>query len=345
MNTVRWGLISTARINRHLIPAIRKSRQGELVAVASRDLENARAYARHWHIPRAFGSYQELLESGEVDAVYISLPNHLHAEWTVKALKAGIHVLCEKPFAISLEEVDDMIRAAHSSGCVLAEALMYRHHPQTLLVKKILEDGNIGDILILRGAFTFHLSGEQRQPGRLNVRLVPDYGGGSLWDVGIYPLSYFQLLMGDLPAWVFGSQLVGNTGVDEVFSGLMGYQPGPQAEILAQFSCSFNAPQQTFVEIVGTSGRLFLNHPFNNMEQGAELIFYDHKGKPRRLKVPKKALYLGEVEDIQTAILEKKAPRISLEETRDHVRTILALYQSAGKGTVIKMADQVKERS
>jgi predicted dehydrogenase len=131
MDRVRWGLLSTARINRQLIPAIRASDRGELSAVASRSQAAAEAYAADWDIPHAFGSYQAMLDSDRVDAVYISLPNHLHAEWAIRALRAGKHVLCEKPFALSLEEVDAMIAASRETGCYLAEAFMYRHHPQT----------------------------------------------------------------------------------------------------------------------------------------------------------------------------------------------------------------------
>ena len=131
MNKVRWGLLSTANINRQVIPPIRVAERAELVAVASRSQASADAYAARWDIPRAFGSYQAMLDSGEIDAVYISLPNQLHAEWTIRALEAGVNVLCEKPFAITMDEVDAMIAAANRTGKVLAEAFMYRHHPQT----------------------------------------------------------------------------------------------------------------------------------------------------------------------------------------------------------------------
>ena len=134
MSTVRWGLISTANINRRLIPAIRSSKKGVLTAVASRSQKSAKQYADKWKIPHAFGSYQEMLDSGVVDVVYNSLPNHLHAEWSIKAMEAGKHVLCEKPFAISLEEVDQMAATSEKTGCHIAEAFMYRHHPQTKIV-------------------------------------------------------------------------------------------------------------------------------------------------------------------------------------------------------------------
>ena len=186
MTTVRWGLVSTANINRRVIPAIRQSARGQLTAVASRDIDKSTAYAAEWQIPSAFGSYEAMLASDEVDAVYISLPNHLHAEWTIKALEAGKHVLCEKPFAVTLEDVDRMIAASRQTGLVLAEAFMYRHHPQTKIVGDWVREGRLGDIARVSAVFNF--SGMQPD----NVRLNPGWGGGSLWDVGVYPISLAQ---------------------------------------------------------------------------------------------------------------------------------------------------------
>ncbi|MCJ7715651.1 MAG: Gfo/Idh/MocA family oxidoreductase [Anaerolineales bacterium] len=336
MQSVRWGLLSTANINRRLIPAIRESARGELIAVASRNLEKAESYARDWNIPAAFGSYEEMLNSGKVDAVYISLPNHLHAEWAIKALLSGVHVLCEKPFATSLKDVDKMITTCQETGCVLAEAFMYRHHPQTKLVGEWVSSGKLGELILIQGAFYYKMSDKKRQKGNQDVRLVPGFGGGSLWDVGIYPISFIQYLMGYSPSWVFGNQQTGDTGVDEVFVGQMGYDSDPGHEILAQFSCSFKTPYHTFMEILGTKGRMYLTRPFNNLNE-LQLLFTNTMGKTRKIKVPKKSLYLGEVEDLQTAILDGTDPYISLEETRNHVKTALALYESARTGQVVKL--------
>ena len=224
MNNVRWGLLSTAKINQALIPAIREAKRSELTAVASRSLVNAEKYAQDWEIPQAFGSYMEMLDSGEVDAVYIGLPNHMHAEWTIKALEEGINVLCEKPFAISLDEVDAVITAREKFEKVAAEAFMYRHHPQTQIVKKWVEEGKLGEVTMIRGAFQFMMGPDGRKPESLNVRMVPEFGGGCLWDVGVYPLSFIQFILGSPPDWVYGNQVLGPTGVDEIFAGQMGYQ-------------------------------------------------------------------------------------------------------------------------
>lgn len=318
MKKIRWGLLSTANINRRLIPAIRTSRRGELVAVASRDQSSATSYAEKWGIPLAFGSYQSMLDSGKVDVVYISLPNHLHAEWSIRAMQAGVHVLCEKPFALSLDEVDRMIDASRQTGCVLAEAFMYRHHPQMKLAGEMVHSAQLGQISLVRGIFNFKLENPS------NVRMIPEFGGGCLWDVGVYPVSFAQYIYGGLPEVAYGTQFIGNTGVDETFIGEFRYPGGG----VAQISSSFRSPFYTFVEVHGSSGILTISHPFTQVEE-SKMIFTPASGKPQRINFPKKELYLGEVEDMHAAILERSTPYISLDETRNHVQTILALYESA----------------
>ena len=319
MSKVRWGLLSTANINRMLIPSIRASERGELVAVASRSQASADAYAAKWGIPIAFGSYEAMLESGEVDAVYISLPNHLHAEWSIKAMNQGVHVLCEKPFALTVRDVDRMRQVSDLTGMVLAEAFMYRHHSQTKIAGDFVRSGKLGEVTVIRGVFNFKLT------ERENVRLMPELGGGAVWDVGCYPISIAQFLMGGPPLWVFGDQWLGESGVDELFSGQMHYADGR----MAQFTCSFRTPQHTFVEVIGTDGRLTISEPFRMDLGGNHLLFYPGEGEPQEIPVPHEDLYLGEVDDMHAAILDGAASYLTLEETRNHIRTIVALYESA----------------
>lgn len=337
MDRIRWGLLSTANINKKIIPAIRDSSRGSLVAVASRSADRARAYASSWSIPRWFGSYEDMLTSGEIDAVYLSLPNHLHAEWTIRALEGGVHVLCEKPLALSLEQVDAMTAASRRTGKFLAEAFMYRHHPQTQRIGEWIQEGKLGDLVKLRGVFDFYLGEKQRQPDNLNIRLRPEFGGGSLWDVGVYPLSMAQYLMGKPPAWVFGSGDWGATGVDESFSGMLGFSPPGEPGPTAQISCSFQAPFRTSFEISGTAGHLLITRPFTNLDQGQKIIYYPADGEPQELKAPKKSLYLGEVEDFNRAVLENQPPALSLEESRNHIRTALGLYLSAEEKRLVRL--------
>jgi xylose dehydrogenase (NAD/NADP) len=327
MSKIRWGLLSTANINRRLIPAIRAASRGELVAVASRDKAKAEAYSAKWGIPRAFGDYQSMLDSGDIDAVYISLPNHLHAEWTVRSLQAGVHVLCEKPFAITLDEVDRMIAASRQTGCVLAEAFMYRHHPQTKIVGEWVRSGKLGEIRLVRGVFNFAMSKGD------NIRLAPEYGGGCLWDVGVYPLSFAQFVYGGPPILVSGMQQLGKSGIDETFVGQMRYS----GDRLAQITSSFVTPLYTLMEIIGEEGCLVLNKPFTGMDEERKLLFYPQQGDMQEIAVPEKELYLGEVEDMHAAILDGVPNYLSLQETRDHVRTTLGLYESARQAQYIEL--------
>ena len=328
MNKVRWGLLSTANINRRLIPAIRASQRGELTAVASRRQEPAAAYAAEWDIPQAFGSYEAMLESDAVDAVYIGLPNHLHAEWSIKAMQAGKHVLCEKPFALTLAEVDEMTAVSRQTGMVLAEAFMYRHHPQTKIVGDLVRNGRLGEIVLVRSHFSFKLEDLG------NVRMVPEWGGGSLWDVGVYPLSLAQFVMGGAPQQVWGRQWLGDSGVDESFSGQMDYGNGR----MAQISCGFRMPFHTWAEIIGTAGRLTISRPFIGLDDARRQLRLHHPDDTiEEIPVPEKELYLGEVEDMHAAILDDQPAYLGLAETRDHVRTVLALYESARSGEVVNL--------
>ncbi len=257
MTHLRWGLLGTARINRLLIPAIRAGARSELAAVASRTLERATAYAAEWQIPRAMGSYDALLADRDVDAAYIPLPNSLHEPWTVKALDAGKHVLCEKPLAISVDEVDAVAAAADRSGKVAAEAFMYRHHPLTRAVQEIAASGRLGRIRSYKGAFTFPLARDG------DVRLDPALGGGSLWDVGCYPLTYANFLADAAPAEVFGWQQTSPRGVDLEFSAMMRYADGA----IAQFDSGFIGPFRAEMEVAGTGGVLRVARPFKTDER------------------------------------------------------------------------------
>lgn len=322
---LRWGLLSTAKINAALFKPLAKSTRNTLFAVGSRSEERAQAYAVEHDIPRAHGSYEALLSDPEVDVIYNALPNHLHAEWTIKALEAGKHVLCEKPFALTLAEVDAMTEAAEKSGKVLAEAFMYRTHPQTLKVKEIVESGALGNILTVKGGFTFTFN----RPG--NYRLDPALGGGALWDVGCYPLSYARTMLGLEPLKVFGWQMKGESGIDEFFSAQMLF-PG---DIHAQFDCGFRGPFRTLIEIVGHEATLHIPAPFHAGKKTK--IFLSRGGEPESIQIEGQNLYRGEIEDMADAILEGSPPRISLADSRANVAAILALYQSARTGKVARV--------
>ncbi len=321
---LRWGLLSTAHINQALIPPLHLSPRNRLEAVASRSQAQADAYAQTWSIPRAFGSYQSMLDDPSIDVVYISLPNHLHCEWTIKAAQAGKHILCEKPLALTVEEVDAMAQAARKVGVVLAEAFMYRHHPQTIMVKELVQAGAIGKLLHIHGAYTFPL------PPEGYIRLDPSMGGGSIWDTGCYPISFARYVTGTEPVQAFGWQVLGSTGVDESFVGNLRF-PG---DVFLQFDTGFHTPWRPRFELAGTEAILTLEqHPYNpGYNCGIRLI----RGEREEIiRPPDQMGYLGEVEDLADAVLLGKQPRVSLEFSRGNVATINALLRSARQGCAV----------
>jgi predicted dehydrogenase len=326
---LRWGLLGTAQITSVLLKSLRGSARNTAQAIASRDYRRAQSFASEWEIPKVYGSYEALLGDSEIDVVYIPLPNGMHAEWAIKAAKAGKHVLCEKPLSVGVAEVDAMSQAASQAGVVLAEALMYRHHPQTLRVKEVLDSGAIGDVVVVSGSFTIDLSDD---PG--NIRLNPSLGGGSIWDVGSYPISYARFLVGAAPVEVYGRQVTSATGVDEVFVGQMHFSDG----VFAQVDCGFCSPYRTRLDVIGKKGAITIPHPFEP-DLHAE-ISLELKDATQTISVEGQDLYIGEIEDMADAILLGNPTRVSLDESRDNIATIEAFLSSAREGHAVSVAKQ-----
>jgi len=312
-----WGLLGTARINRMVIPPLRVSPRNRLAAVASRSADRAAAYAREWGIDRAHGRYEALLEDAAVDVVYLPLPNSLHAEWVLLAARAGKHVLCEKPLALSVEEVDRITSSATAAGVVVAEAFMYRHHPQTLKVRELVEQGALGEIRLVRGTFSFPLTRAD------DVRLRPELGGGCLWDVGCYPVSFARYVLAAEPLEVYGSWRLGPTGIDETFAGQMVFPGG----VLVQIDAGFRAPLRAEMEIVGTEGVLRIGRPWRPVR--GEPLRLSRRGRTELLACDGEDRYRLEIEDLADAVLEGRSPRISLAESRGNVATLVSLLRSA----------------
>ncbi len=225
-----WGIISTADINRKVIPGAKASPKVDLVAVASRTQERADEYAREWEIERAYGSYEALLADPDIEAVYISLPNTMHCEWSIRSLEAGKHVLCEKPLTRHPEEAEAAFDAADRAGRFLMEAFMYRHNPQTKHLRSLIDEGAIGEVRLIRSVFSYSLYDAD------NIRLRTDVEGGALMDVGCYNVSGSRLVGGE-PESVYGSAWYGPSGTDWVFTGSMRF-PG---DVLATFDCGDGA--------------------------------------------------------------------------------------------------------
>jgi xylose dehydrogenase (NAD/NADP) len=321
---LRWGLLGTARINQAVIPPLRASQRNELVAVASRDGERARAYAHEWNIPRTFDSYEALLADPDIDVVYISLPNSLHAPWAIRAAQAGKHVLCEKPMGQTAAQVDEILAAARSAGVVVMEAFMYRHHQQTLKVKELVDGGAIGKVRLIRGSFTFQIASEA------NVRLNAALGGGSIWDVGCYPISYTRYLLGREPLEVFGWQTTGTHGVDEMFAGQMRFE----GDAVGQFDCGLRVPHRQHFEVVGSEGTITVPVPFKP-DARAQIWLRHGDAEPEAIAINSPELYAGEIEDMADCILTGKAPRVSQADSRGNAATITALLASAREGRPI----------
>jgi len=323
---LRWGLLSTAKINEALLEPLRASKRNTLAAVASRSQETAEAYAKKHDISKAYGSYQALLADPEIDVIYNPLPNHMHAEWTVNAVEAGKHVLVEKPIALSVAEVEAMEAAAQKHKRVVAEAFMYRHHPQTIKVIDIVGSGKLGKVNFVHGSFTIQFT----RAG--NYRLDPEQGGGALWDVGCYPLSFTRALLKAEPLEVFGWQLKGSSGIDETFVAQMRFPN----DVYAQFDCSFILPFRAVLEVVGNEGRLTVPTPFKPGEN-EHLLLTRPNGVTDTITIPGQSLYIGEVEDMADAVLLGKSPRVSLADSRANVAAILALFESARTGKPVTL--------
>jgi len=319
--TLRWGLLSTARINRKLIPAIRAARGHELVAVASRDLEHARQFAGEWKIPRSYGSYEELLFDSEIDVIYNPLPNHLHAGWCVRAAQNGKHVLCEKPLALSPQEVDAIIAAAEEHKVVIAEAFMYRHHKRTHKVQKLIQSGAIGEVRHINAVYTFKLD----RPD--NYRWQPEAGGGCLWDIGCYPVSYARMVFGANPLEVYGKAELAPSGVDQSFTGLLTFANG----VTMSFHCSYVQEFTCRLEIYGSQGTLILQNPY--APERSDRIFLIKGGRMTRVRAAVPRLHaLGEVEDIGRAVHRRAGQRLPLSESREINQALYALHESAREG-------------
>jgi predicted dehydrogenase len=336
-------LLSTARINERLIPAIRATPRCELIAVASSGgPEKARRYAEQWRIPRAHGSYEALLADPEVDVVYLSLPNTLHAPWAIQLAQAGKHILCEKPLALTVEDVDRMADAARTNGVVLQDGTMMRHHPQTRKLQELIAQGAIGDVRLVRGIFTFTLT----RPG--DIRLDPSVGGGALWDVGSYCVNLMRTALGANPVEVQGWQVTNDRGADLSFTGQMRFPSG----VVGQFFSSFQATPETQTDFLGSAGRIELDAPWANKldvpahlrvvrdRQGGQAGTFSDQPAGRTMEMltfENINAYQCEVEALTACVLDGAAPVVPLADCRDNIATIVALYESARTGTPVRL--------
>jgi predicted dehydrogenase len=319
---VSWGIISTADINRKVIPGAKESSKVELAAVASRDQARAEEYARTWGIERAYGSYEALLADPDVEAVYISLPNTLHCEWSIRALEAGKHVLCEKPLSRHTEEVEAAFDVAERTGRLLSEAFMYRHNPQTKRLRELVENGAIGELRLIRSTFSYSLYDAD------NIRLRTDVEGGALMDVGCYCISGSRLLGGE-PESVYGQAWYGPSGTDWVFAATLRF-PG---DVLALFDCGTAMPERDELEAVGSEGSLFLDDPWHC---NVPVIEHRRGDEVERIELEPADSYRLELENMSDAIRGEDELLLGREDAVGQARTLEALHESATSGKPVE---------
>ena len=319
---MRLGLLSTARINEKLAAGAQLVDEVELSAIASRDLARAQAQAAELGIERAHGSYEELLADPEVDAVYISLPNSLHVEWSIRALEAGKHVLCEKPMARSVEQVERAFDAAESAGRVLAEAFMWRHHPQARRLAELVP--RVGELRLVRAAFSFPLADEG------DVRLSASLEGGALMDVGCYCVSGLRLIAGE-PVEVSGDQVTGGDGVDVRFAATLRFG----GDLLGHFDCGIDMTDRAELEVVGAEGSLVLADPWHSREPVIEVRGVD--GSVEEVRAESDNPYACELRDLAAAVLGEREPLLGRADAVGQARTIEALYESASSGRSVRL--------
>jgi predicted dehydrogenase len=322
-DAVKWGIISTADINRKVIPGAHASPKVDLVGVASRDQARAEDYAKKWDIPRAYGSYEALLADPEIEAVYISLPNTMHCEWSIKSVEAGKHVLCEKPMSRRTSEVVEAFDAADRAGRLLSEAFMYRHNPQTKRVMQLVHDGAIGELRVVRSVFSYSLYDEE------NIRLRTEVEGGALMDVGCYTVSGSRLVAGE-PERVSGEAWYGPSGTDWVFSGTLRFPN----DVIGLFHCGTALPEQDELEVIGSEGSLFLDDPWHC---NLPVIEVRRADGVERIEIEQEDSYRLELENLSDAIRGEGELLLGREDAVAQARTLEALHESATTGKPVSL--------
>jgi predicted dehydrogenase len=326
---VRWGILGAANIAvRKVIPAMQRGARSHVVAIASRTLEKARTAATALGIPRAYGSYEELLADPEIEAVYNPLPNHLHVPWTIRAAEAGKHVLCEKPIALSADEARTLLDVRARTGVQIGEAFMVRNHPQWLAVRKLVASGRIGDLRVVAGHFAYF----KRDPN--DVRSILEWGGGGLMDVGCYPITMTRWLFGEEPEAVIG--LVDRDPelrVDRIASALMRFSSGRQAT----FTCAMQLAHYQRMQLHGTRGRIEVQIPFNAPNDRPCRIFVDDGRElgdrsAEAIDFPVVDQYTLQSDAFSAAIRGEGTVPVGVEDAVGNMSVIDAVFRSADSG-------------
>jgi predicted dehydrogenase len=319
---LRWGVLSTAHINRKVLAGARLSDEVEVLSVGSRDGDRARAFAAEHGIPRACSSYEEVLADPDVQAVYIPLPNAMHHPWTLRALEAGKHVLCEKPYSRRPADVVEGFEFAARRGLVLSEAFMYRYNPQIRRTAELVRTGAIGDLRMVVASFSWPA------PPSGDIRVVPELDGGSLMDVGCYCVSAARLLAGE-PTSVTAQQVIGPHGVDARLVATLSFPGG----VLAHVDAAFHVPDRSHLEVVGSTGTIRVSDPWHCLTPGVELTGPD--GVTHPVPVDAANSYRLELEQMGRAIRGEPNDLLGVADALGQARAIEALYRSAATGGAV----------
>jgi len=321
---LRWGILGTAAITPAVIEGIRRSSNGVVSAVASRQAVRAKTWGDTHGIPHTFGSYEALLTSGTADVIYIPLPNSLHAEWTIRTLEARLPVFCEKPFTANAAEARQVAAASRRTGLPVAEAFMYRFHPLYDAVRKTIADGAIGRLTCIQSTFTFLLD------DRTQIPASAEMAGGSLMDVGCYPVNLARLITGQEPLSVAAFQHASE--VDDTLVGVMRFPDNTLAEV----ECSIESDERARAEIVGTQGSIVIESPWHPGDEQARFILR-HNGRDETIVTPGANRYQLEVEDFVDAVVTGRPPRWPVEDAIANMAVIDALLTSARTGAVVTL--------
>ncbi len=318
---IRWGVISTANIGKkRVIPAIQQSSNGEVYAVASRTLEGAQSCAKELNIPVAYGSYEELITDPEIDAIYNPLPNHMHAEWSIRCAEAGKPVLCEKPLASDAAEAQKLVDVFAEREILFAEAFMYRFHPQTQRVKEMVLDGAVGEMQLIQASFTFPITGDE------NIRLKKEMAGGGLMDVGCYCVNVMRFMTGEEPEQ-FGAiaQFGEQTGVDEFLVGTLAFPSG----VLGHFDCGLRTSFKNGYEIRGSQGRIVVESGFTMNPNSETIIRHWHGSDHQEIAIAPANSYTLMAEDFADALMNQRPPRFMPQDAVSNMEMIDRLLAAA----------------
>jgi predicted dehydrogenase len=330
---IRWGILSTATINDVIIYAINRSSRSELIAVASRDKAKAQAYASKRSIQKPYGSYQDLLDNPEIDAVYISLPNTLHCEWTMRAAEARKHVLCEKPIVTTEEEFGKVDAARLKYNVIVFEAFMYLHHPQTLKVQELVQSGRLGEIQYIDSWFDYFLPEYEKD----NIRVKRETAGGSLWDVGVYPNSMsITMAMAGAPVEAHAyKKFEEGIEVDTAVYGTLRFTNN----IVAQISASIRSPFRVGTYITGREGYIMIQKPWKPGLDGnkSQIVLMSKDDKRETFTFPPVTPYQSEVAAMESCIIDGAKPLVPLSLSRDFLSSAIALHRSADTGSIVKL--------